>query len=123
VTLSVLGWLVAHYFTDKRAKSSKKRELVLEYLINAFRVLGNEVSHRELNIERERNLENIVTDIQLFGSPKQVELAKDLSKRMANEKFCGLDDIVNDLRDTLRSELGLKKVNGNISHLRINSKN
>lgn len=120
IFLAVVGWVIGHYFTDRRAIKSKRRDIVSEHLINAFRILTNEISHREQTPERRKKLENILSDIQLFGSIDQVTLARRLADEVAAHKVFELDPLINSLRDDLRNELGLKNVSGNIKWLRFN---
>lgn len=120
VILAVVGWVIGHYFTDRRAISSKRREIVSEHLINAYRVLTNEIAHREQTSERIKYLENILSDIQLFGSLEQVNLTKSLADELAAKKVFELDPLINSLRNDLRAELNLRSVAGNVKWLRFN---
>lgn len=118
ISLAVLGWLVAHYFTAKRDVANKRRELRLQYLIDAYQVLTNDVSHRKLTYERNIKLENLLSDIQLYGSEIQVNLAKQLAIDVAAGIGFELDPLIKCLRDDLRKELNLKKIDGNVKWLR-----
>lgn len=120
IILAVIGWVIGHYFTDRRAISSKRREIVSEHLINAYRILTNEIAHREQIPERVKSLENILSDIQLFGSLEQVNLAKALADEVAAKKVFELDPLINSLRNDLRTELNLNAVAGNVKWLRFN---
>jgi len=118
ICLAVIGWLIAHSFTAKRDLKNKQREISITHLINTYRILTNDVSHRELTDERNEKLENILADIQLFGSQEQVELAKNLAiSASAGGKF-ELDPLINSLRNDLRKELNLPKVEDNVQWLR-----
>lgn len=120
VSIAVAGWSIAHYFTVKRDVSSKRRELVTQHLIEAYQILTNDISHRELTKEREEKLENMLTQIQLFGSIEQIRLAKELIDGLANKKSFELDPLINNLRDDLRKQLNLLPVSGNARWLRFN---
>jgi hypothetical protein len=120
ISLAVLGWLVAHYFTAKRDVSNKRRELKLQYLIGAYQVLTNEISHRDPSPERSFKLENILSDIQLYGSEKQVNLANQLATDVAAGIGFKLKPLIESLRDDLRKELHLSKISSNIKWLRFN---
>jgi hypothetical protein len=119
VIVAVLGWLVGHYFTNKRDRASKRRDVSLQHLINAYRVLTDDISHRPETIERTNKLESIITDIQLFGSKKQIELVKQLVVEVAAGGEFQLDPLINDLRNDLRKEIGLQEIEGNVKWLRI----
>lgn len=118
VILAVIGWLVGYFFTKKSSISSKRQELVSEYLISVYRILANEISHREQTSERDRKLEDLLSDIQLFGSAEQVQLAKSLADEVAAGGVFELDPLINDLRNSLRKELNLVPVSGNVRWLR-----
>lgn len=118
IGLGVMGWLTAHYFTSKRDKTNKRREISIDHLVSAYRTLTNEVSHRKPNPDRRQALENILSDIQLFGSSEQVELARKLADEVAAGASFELDPLINSLRDELRNQLELKPINGNVKWLR-----
>ncbi|MEZ4809748.1 MAG: hypothetical protein R2819_05255 [Allomuricauda sp.] len=120
IILAVLGWLIGHYFTSKRNIVQKRRDISIEYLIMAYRVLTTEISHRKETKERFLKLENILSDIQLFGSEHQILLAQQLADVVASGGTFDLDPLINSLRDSLRTELNLSKVKGNVKWLRFN---
>lgn len=122
VATAAAGWIAVHYFNSRRDKFLKRRDLRIEYLINVYRILTNEISHREGTKERGEKLENILSDIQLFGSKTQVVLAKELATEIAAGQFFELDPLINDLRNDLRKQLKLSKIEGNIKWLRFEDK-
>ena len=119
--IAVIGWLVGHFLSDKRDKSNKKRELTTKHLINAYSVLTNDISHRKPSEERNKKLECIITEIQLFGSIEQVELARMLADEVAAGHEFELDPLINSLRTELRIQLELQPINGNVRWLRFNN--
>ncbi|HMN25510.1 MAG TPA: hypothetical protein PKE38_13485 [Ignavibacteriaceae bacterium] len=116
----VLGWIVGHYFTSTRDRRNKKRDLTIQHLINAYTVLTNEITHRPKSINSDRALEKVISDIQLFGSIEQVEIAKSLAAEIAQKGNSGIDDLINSLRNDLRRQLKLPPIEGNITWLRFN---
>ncbi len=118
ISLAVVGWTIGHYYTNKRIRDQKRRDLSVEHLINAYRILVNDISHRAETPERDRKLEDILSDIQLFGSEYQVKIAKKLAEDVANGGEFLLDPLINSLRDDLRKELHLSKIDGNVKWLR-----
>lgn len=122
VSLSVGGWIISYLLTSKRDLKTKRRDLITEHLIEAYRVLNTEVAHRPDSEEKYRKLENIFSDIQLFGSINQIKITQDLIKEFASTKNIEIDDLINDLRNDLRKHLQLKSVKGNGIHLRWSSK-
>lgn len=113
-----LGWLAAHYFTNRRDRIAKRRDISLEHLITAYRVLTDEISHRDSNEETLRKFELILTDIQLFGSQEQIALAIALIEKAEKENKISFDLLILNLRNDLRKQLGLSKVSGNIKWMR-----
>lgn len=116
--IAVAGWFAGHFFSDKRDKSNKKRELTIKHLINAYSVLTNEVAHRNFTVERKQKLECIISEIQLFGSTEQAMLAKKLANEVATGDEYELDPLINNLRTDLRVQLELQPINGNVTWLR-----
>ena len=65
-----------------------------------------------------------IADIQLFGSLKQIKLARDFSEKAASGDRTivkELDYIIHDLRDSLRSELKLPETEETIAFLNMTS--
>jgi hypothetical protein len=79
VFTALFGWLLVNWLSAKREVKSKRRELVTNHLIEAYRILTQEVGRRPTTEESMTKFENLLTDIQLFGSKKEVELASSLS--------------------------------------------
>lgn len=120
IVLTVIGWIIGHYFTSKRSANNKRRDLSTEFLIEAYRVLTTEIAHREETLERATKIENLVADIQLFGSPEQIDLAKKMADDVASGEKFELDPLINSLRKSLRQELSLASIDGNVRWLRFN---
>jgi hypothetical protein len=64
-------------------------------------------------------LESAVADIQLFGSPRQVDLVQRFASDFAAKGGASLDELLSDLRTDLRAELSLEAVPEGVVHLRI----
>lgn len=116
----IVGWFIVHWLSSKRDQRNKRRELRVQYLIDAWRNLAN-VSNREDN-SRLSDLESAIADIQLFGNKKQIELAQKFTQDFVNHKTANLDELLFELRQELRQELSLKAVSNKIIHLRIIAK-
>jgi hypothetical protein len=63
-------------------------------------------------------MESAVADIQLFGTPRQVELVQELLTTFADRGDVSMDSLLQDLRRDLRSELNLDPVPEKTLHLR-----
>lgn len=118
VATAVVGWVVGHYFNSLRDRQLKRREIITDHLINAYRILANEVTLREASIERDKQLETLIAELQLFGTLKQIKLAKQLADDIVNKETFYIDDLLVDLRDDLRNQLSLEKVEGRVKWLR-----
>ena len=118
IILAVIGWIIGHHFTRKRDVMSKKREITLDHLINAYRILTHDITRRPETKERNEKLEAIISDIQLFGSEEQIELVKELVDTVVAGGEFRLDLLTNNLRNDLRKQIGLKPAKGNVKWLR-----
>lgn len=114
----VLGWKVAHRQEFRRDIAAKQRELRIQYLIEAYRRLEY-VSNRPLSPQTAPDFERAIADIQLFGSPNQVELAQRFSVEFAESGTASLDPLLNSLRQSLRQEIELDEVPSELKYLRI----
>lgn len=114
----IVGWYVAHYLTGKRDQTNKRRDLRVQYLIEAYRRLES-AGNRPLTQEVAPEFEKAVADVQLFGTRKQVELARTFALGFAKNGTHSLDPLLNELRQELRKELNLESVPANITYLRI----
>ncbi len=113
----VIGWKVTHRNETERSRAAKRRELKVQYLIDAFRKLEY-VSNRPVGPETAPDFEKAIADIQLFGTVRQVELAQQFAVGMAQNGTHSLDELLADLRRSLREELDLERVPDTINYLR-----
>jgi hypothetical protein len=116
--IAILSWIVAHRFNTIRDRALKKRELIINHLINAYRILANDITRREASLERDLKLETVISELQLFGSEKQIHLTKKLTDDIVKGGDFYVDELLNDLRNSLRKELNLSPVEGNVRWLR-----
>jgi len=116
--VAISGWWVVHRLSAKRDQENKRRELRVQYLIEAYRRLEY-ASNRPLSEQVAPDFEKAVADIQLFGTPRQVELAQAFTHRFAEAGTCTLDPLMNELRNDLRKELRLESVRQDITYLRM----
>jgi hypothetical protein len=116
--VTVFGWWAVSYFSRRRDIENDRRKMRIEYLLDAYRRLDS-ASHRHgRQNEFEDQLESAVADIQLLGSPKQAALAAQFCIDMTENKIAYMDDLLRDLRDSLRSELKLEPLAQNNRVLR-----
>src|SRR5688572_22140427 len=85
-SVAITGWIVAHWFTVRRDRAAKRRELRTSYLIEAYRRLER-VVHRDQTLPgSEDDLESAIADIHLFGSAQQVALAQAFVRDFSESK-------------------------------------
>lgn len=90
------------------------------YLIEIWRKLER-ASNREDNSHSDQ-LEEALADIQLLGSKEQALMARDIAKSFAETRRAELGSLLENIRNSLRNEIGLKGVEEKIIHLRIINK-
>jgi hypothetical protein len=105
----IWGWSFVHRKSAERDLANKRRELRVEYLIGAYRRLEH-VSNREGTMESFAEVEKALADVQLFGTPTQVELARSFILLFVEKRSASLDQLLDELRQDLRRELNLEKV-------------
>ena len=115
--VTMVGWYILHHLARKRDFENKKKELRINYLIEAWRKLEHSVNRK--NEDPTHDVEKSIADIQLFGTAKQIELAIKVVTDLVNNKNASLDDILEELRQDLRKELNLEKVSSRIQIFRL----
>lgn len=112
--VAVFGWIAGHWLNSRRELNNKRREARLKGLELAFTRLAN-FNKREWTDENKLEFENFVTEIQLYGTPKQIKLMSEIVMAFVRrEPEVSLDALLEDLRNTLRAELHLERETGPI---------
>ena len=118
--VAIVGWIVGHRLNAARDLQNKRIELRIKYLLEAYRNLESsvesEISRENLNI-----LESAISDIQLLGTPDQVDKVLAWSDQFSKkrvQKDLNLQDLLEDLRSNLRNELALEKIERKIRHVK-----
>jgi hypothetical protein len=106
----IVGWFIIHWLSSKRDQNNKRRELRVQYLIEAWRKLENSCNRNDITWHHD--LESAIADIQLFGSPEQIVLAENFIQDFTNKENHGADadELLNSLRQDLRKELQLEAI-------------
>ncbi|MCF6349035.1 MAG: hypothetical protein L3J20_12165 [Flavobacteriaceae bacterium] len=94
VLTALIGWLIGHYFTERRNRINKRREISLDHLISAYRILTQDITHREWNADNRLKFENVVSEIQLFGTKEQAQISIDIIKEFAKNRTVDLDILI-----------------------------
>lgn len=119
--VAVLGWWIGHGLSARRDLANDRRKLRVTYLLEAYRRL--EGGSNRINQESYRaQIESAIADIQLLGSPEQVAMAREFAFTMAQDREASLDDLLFDLRRSLRDELQIEPVRESILFLRFEDK-
>src|SRR5688572_21463026 len=110
--VAVAGWFLAHLLNSRREVNNKRREIRLRGLELAYVRLAS-TSQRNLTDDHKRELEAFVSEIQLYGTPHQIELTTEIVKALIAKKGkVSFDALLEDLRNTLRKELRMEPVAG-----------
>ncbi len=117
--VAILGWFAAHQLAAARDRTNKRRELRVQYLIDAYRNLEASSNRDQLYELDWSALEAAIADIQLFGTLTQVKKARKFAEDFSNHGAASLDDLLFDLRRDLRRELRLEAVPDSVKYLRI----
>lgn len=118
VALAVVA--LTHLFTSRRV-ANKRREQRISYLVGAFRLLAKANHHPRL-YEIAGEVQQAVADIQLFGTPKQVAMAREFAMELGTKQAADIDGLLVALRDDLRAELGADVITDGFVWLRIDRK-
>ncbi len=118
--VAVAGWVVGHKLNSERDLQNKRIELRIKYLLEAYRNLEASVES-EVSRENLKILESAISDIQLLGTPDQVDKILAWSSQFSgkkSQKDVNLQDVLEDLRSSLRQDLGLPKIDKKIRHVK-----
>jgi hypothetical protein len=120
--LAIAGWYAVHRLSMNRDQENKRRDLRIQYLLEAYRRLEKASNRRDL-AGYARELESALADIQLLGSVRQVTLAHEFAVSMAKNHTASLDPLIADIRSELRRELTLEPLTGRLVIFRHESRN
>ena len=113
----LLSVLVSIFVTRWQINSSRRKELVTKYLIDAWTKLekGSNRENGEFNLD----IEEAIAQILLFGTEHQIMLAREFSEIITEKGGASLDELLRILRDDLRKELGLEDAKRDFKFLRL----
>ena len=118
--VSALGWWIVHTLSARRDVANERRKLLVSYLLEVYRNLEKAV--RRSDSKAYAQLESAIADIQLLGSPSQVKMASEIATSLVANSEASINELLFDLRDSLRSELHLESVKDKIIFFRIGKK-
>lgn len=114
--ITVIGWIVVYIFAIRQNTQIKKKEVTIEYLIQAWGKLEKASNRKDNRYNTE--IETAIADIQLFGTNRQIELAQQFAEEIARNKESSALDLLVLLREDLRKELKLERVPRKFKFLR-----
>ena len=113
----LLSVVVSIFVTRWQINSSRRKELVTKYLIDAWTKLekGSNRENGEFNLD----IEEAIAQILLFGTEHQIMLAREFSEIITEKGGASLNELLRILRDDLRKELGLEDAKRDFKFLRL----
>jgi hypothetical protein len=111
------GWL-GHHLSSRRDLTNERRKLHVSYLLEAYRRLESGSNRRDDSSQAWPQIESAIADIQLLGTPEQVRLAKQFAESLSSVNAASADELLFDLRSSLRSELQLASTSTPLTFLR-----
>lgn len=115
--IALIGWGISYYLINDQIRRAKQKELITNYLIEAYRNLEEGMGRDSNTIEQKRNMEKAIADIQLFGTTNQRKIAKELADKCNKTSYMDARDLLIVLRNDLRNELGLELAPTNIDDI------
>jgi hypothetical protein len=116
--LTILGWWAVNWLGEKRDRRNKIRELRMQYLTNACRLIA-QVGRQGDVLPLARELEEAVSDVYLFGTSRQIELVRKFVVEFSTRQSANMDELINTLRNDLRRDLLLPPLAGNAAFLKV----
>ena len=115
--LIILGWFIVNWLASKRELINKRREVRIQYLIEAYRCIASASNRKEKTTDDQKlNIESAIEDIQLFGNEEQLNALNN----MIEDKNNDFTKILEVLRNDLRKELELVSVSNSLRFYRMN---
>lgn len=110
VLVACVGWVVVHRLNVTRDISARRRELRIQYLLEAYRRLEAAANRDTPSVaEAQRAFESALADIQLLGTKYQItSLVEYLHAHVASGSS-DIDPVLELLRADLRRELALEQ--------------
>ena len=105
--IAVVGWLAGHQFNVYRDRQNKRRDLRIQFLLDAYRRLESTANRETKTEEQKLSFESAVADIQLLGTPQQVAATVRYLRTHGAGGDAKMDEVLGLLRSDLRCEVGL----------------
>jgi hypothetical protein len=118
---AIIGGVIVHVLAIRRDRDTKRRELVTKHLIEIWSDL--DAAGQPRNNSDVLKMEQAVSNIQLFGSEEMIGMARAAAIEMSTAHTTNVTRLLTNLRDALRSELGLSATTQKYIALRISLPN
>lgn len=109
--VATVGWIAVHRFNVKRDRQNKRRDMIIQYLLEAYRRLES-AAEREKSEEQAVAFEAALADIQLLGTEGQIKATVSYMQAHSDDGRGSINEILRILRNDLRKELGLSLTDG-----------
>jgi hypothetical protein len=115
------GWYRVNELSARRDLENERRKLRVGYLVEMYEKLDKIGREGHLKADFD-SLDEAIAKIQLIGSKGQIDLLTKFAKALANSNADtnSLEKLVQSMRDTLRKELDMEKVEGPVYHIKWN---
>ena len=113
VALLLMRVFVMHRVQQQRQRENRQETERLKSLVAAYRSLAG--SFTPAAEEHRMQIEETLSDIVLFGSIRQVELAADCARALTRGEPVSYQALIEDLRSELRTQLGLEPIPASLS--------
>jgi hypothetical protein len=111
------GWFIAHRLSAKRDAANKRREIQVNALRSIYMKLAN-ASRRPMDVQVAQDIESLVSEIQLYGDKRLTDLTGTLVNDYKAGGWVSFDALLKELRDQIREDLSLSKIEGEVWWLR-----
>ncbi|MCK4912109.1 MAG: hypothetical protein KAS05_00120 [Candidatus Omnitrophica bacterium] len=104
---ALFGLIFGHWLNRRRNFENKKREIRINYLIEAYRKLERGAIPNAKNFDK-GDFESAIADIQMLGNLEQVNIAYEFAIKATQGDGSKLQELLENLRMELRNELSIK---------------
>jgi hypothetical protein len=118
--VAIVGFGISHALTSRRDLNAEKRKVRVNFMIEAYRKLESGSCRGANAAKYSEAFHSALADIQLLGSPLQVEVARKIATALGTRtgEPVSINELLNALRQELRVELSLPEVSGQLVILR-----
>jgi histidyl-tRNA synthetase len=113
------GWFKVNELSARRDLDNERRKLRVSYLVEMFEKLDKIGREGETKADWD-SLDEAIAKIQIIGSKEQIDLLMKFAKALTenNADNSSFEQLVHSMRDTLRKELDIEKVEGPVYHIK-----